>query len=113
MALNLEPDNVGIVVFGNDRTIKEGDIVKRTGAIVDVRVGEELLGRVVDGLGNPLDGQVKDMKLLKHNLNCSVFRIQLLAHAMVRLLLKLVEKPRPLPTLEIEPVFPLRMRCIL
>ena len=58
MALNLESDNVGIVVFGNDRNIKEGDIVKRTGAIVDVPVGEELLGRVVDGLGNPLDGKV-------------------------------------------------------
>jgi F-type H+-transporting ATPase subunit alpha len=57
MALNLEPDNVGIVVFGNDRAIKEGDIVKRTGAIVDVPVGEELLGRVVDALGNPIDGK--------------------------------------------------------
>ena len=59
MALNLEPDNVGIVVFGNDRYIKEGDIVKRTGAIVDVPVGEELLGRVVDALGNPVDGNVR------------------------------------------------------
>nr|AOR07052.1 mitochondrial ATP synthase subunit alpha precursor [Mesenchytraeus cf. pedatus SL-2017] len=57
MALNLEPDNVGIVVFGNDRLIKEGDIVKRTGAIVDVPVGLELLGRVVDALGNPIDGK--------------------------------------------------------
>jgi len=57
MALNLEPDNVGIVVFGNDRQIKEGDIVKRTGAIVDVPVGLELLGRVVDALGNPIDGK--------------------------------------------------------
>merc|ERR1712080_440394 len=57
MALNLEPDNVGIVVFGNDKLIKEGDIVKRTGAIVDVPVGEELLGRVVDALGIPIDGQ--------------------------------------------------------
>merc|ERR1712126_569006 len=57
MALNLEKDNVGIVVFGNDRQIMEGDVVKRTGAIVDVPVGEELLGRVVDGLGNPLDGK--------------------------------------------------------
>ncbi|XP_047114429.1 ATP synthase subunit alpha, mitochondrial [Schistocerca piceifrons] len=57
MALNLEPDNVGVVVFGNDRLIKEGDIVKRTGAIVDVPVGEELLGRVVDALGNPIDGK--------------------------------------------------------
>lgn len=51
MALNLEPDNVGVVVFGNDKLIKEGDIVKRTGAIVDVPVGTELLGRVVDALG--------------------------------------------------------------
>ncbi|KJE96735.1 hypothetical protein CAOG_009030 [Capsaspora owczarzaki ATCC 30864] len=57
MALNLETDNVGIVVFGNDKFIKEGDIVKRTGAIVDVPVGEELLGRVVDALGNPIDGK--------------------------------------------------------
>uniref|UniRef100_A0A0K8R3H6 ATP synthase subunit alpha n=1 Tax=Ixodes ricinus TaxID=34613 RepID=A0A0K8R3H6_IXORI len=57
MALNLEPDNVGIVVFGNDKHIKEGDIVKRTGAIVDVPVGPELLGRVVDALGNPIDGK--------------------------------------------------------
>ncbi|CAG5112892.1 Oidioi.mRNA.OKI2018_I69.chr2.g7057.t1.cds [Oikopleura dioica] len=56
MALNLERDNVGIVVFGNDRLIKEGDTVKRTGAIVDVPVGPELLGRTVDALGNPLDG---------------------------------------------------------
>jgi F-type H+/Na+-transporting ATPase subunit alpha len=57
MALNLEPDNVGIVIFGNDREIKEGDIVKRTGAIVEVPVGRELLGRVVDPLGNPIDGK--------------------------------------------------------
>jgi len=56
MALNLEPDNVGVVVFGNDKLIKEGDVVKRTGAIVDVPVGMELLGRVVDALGNPIDG---------------------------------------------------------
>uniref|UniRef100_A0A3Q3SJK6 ATP synthase subunit alpha n=1 Tax=Mastacembelus armatus TaxID=205130 RepID=A0A3Q3SJK6_9TELE len=57
MSLNLEPDNVGVVVFGNDKLIKEGDIVKRTGAIVDVPVGEEILGRVVDALGNPIDGK--------------------------------------------------------
>merc|ERR1712223_890823 len=56
MALNLEPDNVGVVVFGNDKLIKEGDVVKCTGAIVDVPVGSELLGRVVDALGNPIDG---------------------------------------------------------
>ena len=57
MALNLETDNVGIVVFGDDRDIKEGDIVRRTGNIVEVPVGKELLGRVVDGLGNPIDGK--------------------------------------------------------
>ena len=60
MALNLEPDNVGIVVFGNDKLSKEGDIVKRTGAIVDVPVGAEMLGRVVDSLGNPIDGKVRN-----------------------------------------------------
>ncbi|RVC22155.1 F0F1 ATP synthase subunit alpha, partial [Mesorhizobium sp. M7A.F.Ca.CA.004.04.2.1] len=57
MALNLEADNVGVVIFGADRDIKEGDIVKRTGAIVDVPVGPGLLGRVVDALGNPIDGK--------------------------------------------------------
>lgn len=57
MALNLEPDNVGVVVFGNDKLISEGDIVKRTGSIVDVPIGSELLGRVVDALGNPIDGK--------------------------------------------------------
>ena len=57
MALNLEADNVGVVIFGDDRTIKEGDVVKRTGAIVDVPVGKALLGRVVDALGNPIDGK--------------------------------------------------------
>ena len=72
MALNLESDNVGIVIFGDDSKIKEGDIVKRTGSIVDVPVGKELLGRVVDGLGNPIDGKVllrvvNDLELkLKH-----------------------------------------------
>ena len=57
MALNLEQDNVGIVVFGDDREIKEGDIVRRTGTIVEVPTGKGLLGRVVDGLGNPIDGK--------------------------------------------------------
>jgi F-type H+/Na+-transporting ATPase subunit alpha len=57
MALNLEADNVGVVIFGSDSTIKEGDTVKRTGAIVDVPVGRGLLGRVVDALGNPIDGK--------------------------------------------------------
>ena len=57
MALNLENDNVGVVIFGDDKNIKEDDVVKRTGAIVDVPVGKELLGRVVDALGNPIDGK--------------------------------------------------------
>jgi F-type H+-transporting ATPase subunit alpha len=57
MALNLETDNVGIVIFGDDRDIKEGDTVKRTGAIVDCPVGKGLLGRVLDALGNPIDGK--------------------------------------------------------
>jgi F-type H+-transporting ATPase subunit alpha len=57
MALNLETDNVGIVIFGDDRSIREGDTVSRTGTIVDVPVGRGLLGRVVDGLGNPIDGK--------------------------------------------------------
>ena len=57
MALNLESDNVGVVIFGDDRSIKEGDTVKRTGAIVEVPIGKGLLGRVVDALGNPIDGK--------------------------------------------------------
>jgi len=57
MALNLETDNVGIVIFGDDRAIREGDTVKRTGAIIEVPVGDGLLGRVVDALGNPIDGK--------------------------------------------------------
>ena len=57
MALNLENDNVGVVIFGDDRKIKEGDTIKRTNAIVDVPVGKDLLGRVVDGLGSPIDGK--------------------------------------------------------
>ena len=57
MALNLENDNVGVVIFGEDRSIKEGDVVKRTKAIVDAPVGKNLLGRVVDALGNPIDGK--------------------------------------------------------
>ncbi len=57
MALNLESDNVGVVIFGADKTVREGDVVERTGTIVDVPVGRGLLGRVVDGLGNPIDGK--------------------------------------------------------
>ena len=65
MALNLESDNVGVVIFGDDKSIKEGDTVKRTGAIVDVPVGKELLGRVVDALGNPIDGKENLKKGIK------------------------------------------------
>ena len=65
MALNLESDNVGVVIFGDDRAIKEGDTVKRTGSIVDVPVGKQLLGRVVDGLGNPIDGKANLEKNLE------------------------------------------------
>jgi F-type H+-transporting ATPase subunit alpha len=57
MALNLETDNVGVVIFGDDKAVREGDTVSRTGAIVDVPVGRGLLGRVVDALGNPIDGK--------------------------------------------------------
>ncbi len=57
MALNLEADNVGVVIFGDDKNIREGDTVSRTGSIVDVPVGKGLLGRVVDALGNPIDGK--------------------------------------------------------
>jgi len=65
MALNLEADNVGVVIFGDDRSIKEGDTVKRTGTIVEVPIGRGLLGRVVDGLGNPIDGKgpLTDVKM--------------------------------------------------
>lgn len=76
MALNLERDNVGVVVFGNDKLIKEGDVVKRTGAIVDVPVGREMLGRVVDALGNPIDGRVSIVKKFEEKFNfisCSIF----------------------------------------
>ena len=67
MALNLEADNVGVVIFGSDAAIKEGDVVKRTGTIVDVPVGRGLLGRVVDGLGNPIDGKgpITDAKRMR------------------------------------------------
>jgi F-type H+/Na+-transporting ATPase subunit alpha len=67
MALNLETDNVGVVVFGDDSGIREGDVVKRTGAIVEVPVGKGLLGRVVDGLGNPIDGKgpLLDVKMTR------------------------------------------------
>ena len=70
MALNLEEDNVGVVIFGSDKSIKEGDIVKRTQSIVEVPTGKSLLGRVVDGLGNPIDGKgpLKDVKMRRAEL---------------------------------------------
>jgi len=83
MALNLEPDNVGIVVFGNDKLIKEGDIVKRTGAIVDVPVGLELLGRVVDALGNPIDGKVDDMPLYMRSFTFCILLILLTSSGII------------------------------
>ena len=64
MALNLERDNVGVVLFGEDKHVAEGNVVKRTGAIVDVPVGEELLGRAVNALGEPIDGLVRGFLLL-------------------------------------------------
>ncbi len=75
MALNLEADNVGVVVFGNDRLIKQDDIVKRTGAIVDVPIGDELLGRVVDALGNPIDGKVNQIDVDRSLLSFFSFRV--------------------------------------
>ena len=68
MSLNLESENVGVVIFGDDKSIKEGDTVKRTGAIVDVPDGKELLGRVVDALGNPFDGLEFLNKVINRNL---------------------------------------------
>ena len=76
MALNLESDNVGIVIFGDDRSIKEGDTVKRTGAIVDVPVGKELLGRVVDALGNPIDGKENLKKGIKKEKELRLKKLQ-------------------------------------
>jgi len=70
MALNLEEDNVGVVIFGSDKSIKEGDVVKRTQSIVEVPTGKSLLGRVVDGLGNPIDGKgpLKNVKMRRAEL---------------------------------------------
>ena len=70
MALNLEEDNVGVVIFGSDKSIKEGDVVKRTQSIVEVPTGKSLLGRVVDGLGNPIDGKgpLKNIKMRRAEL---------------------------------------------
>lgn len=87
--MNLEPDNVGVVVFGNDRLIKEGDVVKRTGAIVDVPVGEELLGRVVDALGNPIDGKVSITRCSLLLLVYALYRLQQVFSSLLRALLQL------------------------
>lgn len=76
MVLNLERDNVGVVVFGNDKLIKEGDVVKRIGVIVDVLVGREMFGRVVDVLGNFIDGRVSIVKKFEEKFNfifCFIF----------------------------------------
>ena len=75
MALNLESDNVGVVIFGDDRSIKEGDVVKRTKTIVDVPVGKKLLGRVVDALGNSIDGKGElDKKLERRRVEVKASR---------------------------------------
>ena len=68
MALNLEEDNVGVVIFGSDQSIREGDMVKRTDSIVSVPVGKHLLGRVVDALGNPIDGK-GDIKAAEYSMS--------------------------------------------
>ena len=96
MALNLEPDNVGVVVFGNDKLIKEGDVVKRTGAIVDVPVGMGILGRVVDALGNPIDGKVSylSQRLLKYK-----YRMFPLFMLYVTVFLHSIQPPIPFLTL--------------
>jgi F0F1-type ATP synthase alpha subunit len=69
MALNLEADITGAVLFGSDRAVLEGETVKRTGQIVDVPVGEAMLGRVVDALGNPIDGKGKGLALASSTTN--------------------------------------------
>lgn len=75
MVLNLEFDNVGVVVFGNDKFIKEGDVVKRIGVIVDVFVGEGMLGRVVDVLGNLIDGKGILVDIIRVRVGIKVFGI--------------------------------------
>ena len=80
MALNLEADNVGVVLFGDDRGIKRATPLKRTGSIVDVPVGKELLGRVVDALGNPIDGKGP----IKRN-NVPAWTLRRLASCLVNL----------------------------
>ena len=104
MALNLESDNVGVVIFGDDRAIKEGDTVKRTGSIVDVPVGKELLGRVVDGLGNPIDG--------KENLNKNIKRNRVEVKAPGIIPRKSVSEPMQTGLKAIDSLIPIgRVRC--
>ena len=98
MALNLEPDNVGVVVFGNDKLIKEGDIVKRTGAIVDVPIGLELLGRVVDALGNPIDGK-GSLAGAKRYINFHPFFLQIAIQFMFLLSILVLVSESKLPAL--------------
>jgi len=90
MALNLEADNVGVVIFGSDSNIKEGDTVKRLGTIVDVPVGKGLLGRVVDALGNPIDGNgpITDVTRERVRSEEHTSELQSLAYLVCRLLLE-------------------------
>ena len=80
---------MGIVVFGNDKLIKEGDVVKRTGAIVDVPTGEEILGRVVDALGNPIDGKVRPVQILAQLVTKKYQAKNLVIHAVASMFLRL------------------------
>src|ERR1700692_2735095 len=98
MALSLETDNVGIVIFGNDREIKEGQTVKRTGSIVDVPVGKELLGRVVDALGNPIDGRgpIKSAKRARVDVKAPGIIPRRSVHEPMATGLKAIHGPTPL-----------------
>src|SRR3954471_23536037 len=97
MALNLETDNVGAVVFGDDSGIREGDTVKRTGAIVEVPVGRGLLGRVVDGLGNPIDGKgpITDAKLSRCEAKAPGFTPRMWVHEPMQTGLKSIDALTP------------------
>src|SRR6202050_5782259 len=95
MALNLESDNVGVVIFGDDSGIREGDTVKRTGAIVDVPVGRGLLGRVVDALGNPIDGkgELTDVKRTRVEVKAPGIVPRQSVHEPVQTGLKAIDAP--------------------
>ena len=97
MALNLERDNVGVVIFGSDKTIKEGDVVKRTGSIVDVPIGKGLLGRVVDAFGNPVDGKgpIKDYELRKVDIKAPGIIARKSVHEPVQTGLKAIDSLVP------------------